>query len=184
MILIVVRLGHIATVSKTQCNMILSNNSQRGFTYVELVVFIVISVSVFTLVSVLVHPSEQIKKARDNQRLSDMNILDRTVSDYLLDNGRYPDQQNILRCSNVLPSGSSDLDTSNPGWIYENLSSYTERLPIDPLNTDIFRYCYFHDSAGYEISAKLEYYVEKMSEDGGDSVDFFEVGNNLNLITH
>ena len=172
------------TVFKTQCNMIFSKKSQKGFTFVELMVVIAILMAVFTIISVLVHPLDQMKKARDNQRLSDVNILDRAVSEFLLDNQRYPDQENILRCSNILPSGSSDLDSSNPGWIYENLSSFTEKLPIDPLNTDIFHYCYFHNSNGYEISAKLEYYVEKMSEDGGDSLDFLEVGNNLNLITH
>ena len=171
-------------VFKTQCNMIFSKNSQKGFTFVELMVVIAILMAIFTIISVLVHPLDQMKKARDNQRLSDVNILDRAASEYLMDNERYPDQENVLRCSNILPSGSSDLDSSNPGWIYENLSSYTEKLPIDPLNTDIFRYCYIHDSTSYEISAKLEYYIEKMSEDGGNSVDFLEVGNNLNLITH
>ena len=173
-----------ATVFKTQCNMKFFKSSQKGFTFVELMVIIAILSIIFAVIAVLVHPLDQIKKARDNQRLSDIEILDRAVSEYVLDTGRYPDQENILRCSNVLPSGSSDLDNSNPGWIYENLSSYTEKLPIDPLNTDVFHYCYIHNSTGYEISAKLEYYTEKMSEDGGDSIEFLEVGNNLNLITH
>lgn len=171
-------------VFKTLSNMNLYARKQRGFTFVELMVVIAIVILIFTLVSVLVNPVDQIKKARDNQRLSDITTLDRVINEYLLNNVRYPDQESILRCSNILPSGSSDLDNSNPGWIYENLSSYTEKLPTDPLNTDTFHYCYIHNATGYEISAKLEYYVEKMSEDGGDSVEFFEVGNNLNLITH
>jgi len=39
----------IAIVFKTQCNMILSNNSQKGFTYVELIVVVVILISVLPL---------------------------------------------------------------------------------------------------------------------------------------
>lgn len=178
----------IVIVHKILCKTMSSLSSkkmfQKGFTFVELMVIIAILMVIFAIINVLVRPLDQIKKARDNQRLSDINILDRVASEYLLDNRRYPDQENILRCSNVLPSGSSDLSSPNRGWVYENLSSYTEKLPIDPLNTDVFRYCYIHNSTSYEISAKLEYYIEKMSEDGGNSVDFLEVGNNLNLITH
>jgi hypothetical protein len=35
-----------------------------------------------------------------------------------------------------------DLSSSNPGWIYENLSSYTEKLPIDPQNDEDYFYSY------------------------------------------
>lgn len=174
----------IATVFKTQCNMKISKKFQRGFTFIELVVVIAILLIIFTLVTVLVHPLDQLKKGRDNQRLSDVNILDRVMSDYLLDNYRYPDQINVLRSSNVLPTGSSDLTNSNSGWIYENLSSYTERLPIDPKNDSDFFYTYIHNETSYEINAKLEYFTELMLEDGGNSEEFYEVGNNLNLISN
>ncbi|HNU76237.1 MAG TPA: type II secretion system protein [bacterium] len=162
----------------------ISIKNQKGFTFVELMVVVALLLIVTTLVTVLVHPLDQLKKGRDNQRLSDINLLDRAINEYLLDNSRYPDQINVLRSSNALPSGSSDLSNSNPGWIYENLSSYTERLPIDPTNDSEFFYSYIHNETSYEINAKLEYFTEMMVDDGGNSDEFYEVGNNLNLITH
>jgi hypothetical protein len=105
------------------------------------------------------------------------------MSEFLLDNKRYPDQSNIIRKSNVLPAGSSDLSNSNPGWIYENLSSYTEKLPIDPLNDEDYFYSYIHDDTGYEISVKLEYYKEKMENDNGNDNFSYEIGTNLNLLS-
>lgn len=175
---------NVAIVFKIQCNMKTSKKFQKGFTFVELMVVIALLLIITTLVTVLVRPLDQLKKGRDNKRLSDLNILDRVMSDYLLDNSRYPDQINVLRISNALPSGSSDLTNSNPGWIYENLSSYTERLPIDPTNDGEFFYSYIHNETSYELNAKLEYFTEMMLNDGGNSDDFYEIGNNLNLISN
>ena len=71
--------------------------SQKGFTFVELVVVIAILLVLLTTVSIFVRPAEQSKKARDNIRLSDMSILERSISEFVLDNKRYPDQVNVLR---------------------------------------------------------------------------------------
>jgi len=156
---------------------------QKGLTIVELVFVMALLIAIVTAVTVLIRPSDQIKKGRDDKRLSDILLLDRIMSEFLLDNKRYPDQSNIIRKSNVLPAGSSDLSSSNPGWIYENLSSYTEKLPIDPLNDEDYFYSYIHDDTGYEISVKLEYYKEKMENDNGNDDFSYEIGTNLNLFS-
>jgi len=172
-----------AIVFRTPCNMKDSKKFQKGFTFVELMVIVVIVGLVASLISIYIRPLDQMKKSRDNKRLSDTSLLDRVINEYLLDNKIYPDQVDILRKSNVLPSGSLDFSNSNPGWIYENLSKYTERLPIDPLNDDIYFYSYIHNETGYEINVKLEYLTDEMAKDGGNSDDFYEIGNNLNLIS-
>ena len=75
----------------------ISIKNQKGFTFVELTVVVALLLIVTTLVTVLVHPLDQLKKGRDNQRLSDINLLDRAINEYLLDNSRYPDQINVLK---------------------------------------------------------------------------------------
>ena len=157
--------------------------SQKGFTFVELVVVIAILLVLLTTVSIFVRPAEQSKKARDNIRLSDMSILERSISEFVLDNKRYPDQVNVLRMSTALPPGALGLQDSHGGWINDNLSRYNEKLPVDPINDSNFYYSYTHSDTGFELNAKMEYYIQKMAEDGGNDNNYYEVGNNLNLIS-
>lgn len=123
------------------------------------------------------------KKARDQKRISDISTIDRAISEFVADKKRYPDQSNTLRQSTILPAGSSQLTGSESGWIQENLSSYTPLLPIDPVNDDSYHYYYIHNSNSYEINAKLEILNDEMANDGGNDPTFYEIGNNLNLIS-
>ena len=157
--------------------------SQKGFTFMELIVVIAILLVLLTAVAAFVRPAEQSKRARDNIRLSDMLILERSISEFVLDNKRYPDQINVLRISTALPSGALDLQDSHGGWINDNLSKYNEKLPIDPINDLNFYYSYTHSETGFELNAKMEYYIQKMVEDGGNDDNSYEIGNNLNLIS-
>lgn len=173
----------IATVYKTLSKKILANRFQGGFTYMELTVVLVILLIILTLITVLVNPIGKIKEARDKTRLSNIMTIDRAVNEFLLDNKRYPDQLDVLRTSNTLPSGSIDLTRSNLGWIYDDLSRYTPNLPIDPVNDSVYYYSYIHNDTGYEINAILESQFDLMSDDGGNDANSYEVGNNLNLIS-
>jgi hypothetical protein len=122
-------------------------------------------------------------RARDDRRLSDINILDQAINEYLLDNGDYPDVVGTLRDSTSLPSGNTSLDNSSDGWIDADLSKYTAKLPVDPLNDATYHYSYYHNITGYELNAVLEYYTEYAQEDGGDDPDIYEMGNNTTLIS-
>jgi prepilin-type N-terminal cleavage/methylation domain-containing protein len=159
-----------------------SRNFQKGFTFLELTVVLTLLLILFTLVTVFVNPLSQIKKSRDEKRLSDMTTLERAINEFVLDNKRYPDFEDTLRVSTSLPSGSLGLSNSNLGWIYDDLSGYLDKQPIDPLNNSEFFYSYMHNSTGYEINMRLEFFTEEMVNDGGDRDDFYETGNNLNLI--
>ncbi len=173
----------IVTVYKIQCNKKSNRISQKGMTILELVASMAILVILTTMLIVFIRPSEQIGKSRDEKRLSDLSVIDRAISEFVLDHKRYPDQENILRKSNTLPVGSSNVSNSNLGWILDNLSAYNSMLPIDPLNNDEYYYSYTHSSTGYEINAKLEMLLDEMIQDGGNDLNLYEIGNNLNLIS-
>lgn len=170
------------TVFKAQCSMKFFKNSQKGFTYVELIIVLAILLVLLTLISILIDPLSQVKKSRDEKRLADMTTLERAINEFVLNNKRYPDSEDTLRVSTSLPSGSLGLSNANLGWIYDDLSGYLEKQPLDPLNNAEFFYSYMHSSTGYEINVRLEFFTDEMVNDGGDRDDLYEIGNDLNLI--
>lgn len=149
----------------------------------EIVIVLGLLVLLSTFLFINTDPVGNQKKARDNKRISDISTIDRAVSEFVVDKKRYPDQSEMLRQSTVLPGGSSQLTSSNMGWLQDNLSSYISFLPIDPINDITYQYSYIHDATGYEINAKLEIRLDQMTDDGGNDDTTYEVGNNLNLIS-
>ncbi len=135
------------------------------------------------LAVVAYNPIERNKQARDGKRISDISKIDRAISEFMLDKKYYPDTEGVLRLSTTLPDGSTSLNKSNKGWIFDNLSSYIPMLPADPINDATYRYSYIRGSNGYELNAKLESMTDEMVNDGGNDNLMYEVGNNLNLIS-
>lgn len=170
-------------VPKTHSKKSLDFSKQGGFTLVELIAASTIALLLLTLTIVVYNPVERNKKARDGKRLSDISKIDRAISEFMLDKKYYPDTEGVLRFSDTLPSGSTSLNKSNKGWIFDNLSSYTSMLPTDPINDATYRYSYIRGSNGYELDAKLESMTDEMISDGGNDNLMYEVGNNLNLIS-
>jgi type II secretory pathway pseudopilin PulG len=158
-------------------------NSPNGFTIVEIVIVTGLLIMLSTLLVINLDPIGNKKKARDGKRISDISTIDTAISEFVADKKRYPDESDILRQSTILPGGSTQLTGSNMGWIKENLSSYISMLPIDPVNDDTYHYHYIHNATGYELNAKLEIFTSEMIDDGGNDNNFYEVGNNLNLIS-
>jgi len=155
----------------------------KGFSLVELVLIMGLTVVVTGVLMTAFRPYEQKAKARDGKRLSDISTLDRAVNEYRVDKGVYPDTVNILRMSTSLPQGNvGPLEKANDGWIDANLSSYTTRLPSDPINDATYHYSYKHNQSGYEINAVLEFLNENMQNDGGDDATAYEVGNDLSIL--
>ena len=122
-------------------------------------------------------------KARDQVRLSDISTLDRAISEFALDNKRYPDIVDIPRTSTSLPGGNSGpFESAYAGWIDEDLSAYIPKLPVDPINDVSYFYSYQHNATSYELNARLESLEEYMENDGGNNVGLYEIGNNLTLL--
>ncbi|OGC38516.1 hypothetical protein A3K42_00785 [candidate division WWE3 bacterium RBG_13_37_7] len=160
-----------------------NNNSQKGFTLIEIVLVIILTSLLISVVILKTNPAENKKRARDNVRLTNLAVLERLVNDYLLDYGDYPGDINVVRTSTIFPyEGTITLNNIARGWMGVDLSAYGEKLPTDPLNNEEFFYTYTHNISGYEIDAKLEFYTEKMQQDGGDNNNKYEVGNNLTLL--
>lgn len=176
----------LATVSKIHFSKLINKYSldnSDGMTLLEVILATTITIVLFTVIWILVNPTVMLKRGRDEKRLSDLSMLDRVITEYKLDQGSYPDTVNTLRTSTTLPVGSTSLTSVKAGWIACNLSTYTSRFPIDPINDSTYYYSYFHTSDGYELDAKLEYNTSLMSSDGGNDPNSYEVGNNLNLIS-
>lgn len=158
-------------------------SNQRGFTLVEFIVSAAIVLILISLAVVSYNPIERNKKARDGKRLSDISKIDRAINEFVLDKKYYPDTDGVLRLSTALPVGSTSLNSSNKGWIFDNLSSYIPMLPTDPINDVTYHYSYIRGGTTYELNAKLESMTDVTADDGGNDDMMYEIGNNLNLIS-
>lgn len=145
-----------------------------------LLVFFII-LTLLGTVFVFIDPLALKKRGRDNKRLSDIMVLERMVTEYRIDNGSYPDDESVVRTSSVA-TGSLYLSDVSGGWLAADLRQYNSKLPIDPQNTNEFVYTYTHSATAYEINCSLEYYSEKLTEDGGNSNSKYEVGSDLTLM--
>lgn len=155
----------------------------KGLSLVELLVTISILMIVISAIFLLIHPDEQQAKSRDNKRMSDLTTLDRAVSEYVMDNGAYPDAVNTLRTSAILPQGQTGpLQQVSSGWIVADFSKYLSNLPTDPVNNATYFYSYKHTNSGYELNAKVEFYTTDAQNDGGNSATLYEIGNDLTIL--
>lgn len=170
-------------VSKTHYKSPDSQKFSKGFTLLELTIATTLGVILLAVLIFVINPVEMAKRGRDGQRINDLSVLERIIEEYHVDTGNYPDTESTFRFSNVLPTGASALNVNRNGWILADFRSYNGKLPADPLNTDVYRYTYYHDATTFELNARLEHQLSTMSSDGGNDSNLYEVGNNLNLIS-
>jgi len=161
----------------------IASRSQKGLTIVELLLVITVILILLTTVILFTNPTYFRSKSRDQKRLSDLQTIERILSEFRLDNGVYPDLESVARHSNVLPSGRTSLTDPRSGWIVADLIEYNTKLPIDPINTDTYRYTYFHQDDVFELNARLEVLTEEMANDTGNDPAMYERGSDLTLIT-
>jgi len=128
--------------------MIMSNVKKRGFTLVELLVVVAI---IGLLSGMVVISIKNVKaKARDSQRVSDMNTIVTALNMYHNDSNFYPIFDGYI-------TGTDDLTTA-----VKSVGA-TSTLPIDPTNTGDYRY-YYQSTDGEDFY--LEYYLETNSIKG------------------
>ncbi len=154
----------------------------KGFTLIEFLVVTVILLVLATSVLIYTNPVENQKKARDQRRLTDIAKLREAFEEFKADNKVYPDLKSIVRYSNIIVTPNSNLTNSSNGWINENLTGYLDFLPIDPINTDEYRYLYKRDDLSFELNVKLEYFTDTMVNDNGNNNALYEVGDDLTLL--
>lgn len=157
---------------------------KKAFTLVEIVAAMAVTFVLLAVILVGFDVFGSKARARDIKRLSDLDLIDKAINEYALDNNTYPDAQQVLRISTEVASGGPSVDNPTSGWIAGDLSSYVTRLPTDPLNSNEYHYFYYHDGKnGYELNCILEFFLADMQNDGGNDPNRYEMGNNLLLIT-
>lgn len=167
-------------------------NNNKGFTLVELLVVIAIVGILAGVVLIAINPAALLMKARDSQRLQDMDTINKAIGLALADGEiTLTDTTGCATCSS--DTGTQEVDGAN-GWIKfaiptgkDGLSKYLATLPVDPTNDDtnglIYNYAATVDS--YELNCVLESpdNADKQGTDGGDSATTFEIGTDLGIIT-
>ena len=154
----------------------------KGFSLIEFLVVVAILLILATSVLIYTNPVENQKKARDQRRMVDIAQLREAFEEFKADNKVYPDLKSTIRYSNVLVVPNSNLTNASNGWINENMTGYLNFLPIDPTNTNEYRYSYIRVDVSFELNVRLEYFTDTMINDNGNNSNVYEVGDNLTLL--
>jgi prepilin-type N-terminal cleavage/methylation domain-containing protein len=179
-----------------------SNNS--SFTLIELLIVIAILAILSLVVVVVINPLELLKQARDSQRLSDLQTINKAIGILIVDqvgvslgdtSTIYTSliDPNTTTCASLnlppLPSpfkyrcSTSTLNATRidgTGWIPLNFSlisfkSPISKLPLDPINqTSTGEYYTYFPGGSYELTAMLTALKNK----GKDNIGGKDGGDN------
>ncbi|MFC1722364.1 type II secretion system protein [Patescibacteria group bacterium] len=163
--------------------------NEKGFTLVELLVVIAIVGILAGVVLIAINPASLMMKARDSQRLQDMDTLNKAMGLALADTEITLTATGACATCDSL-TGAQTVEGVN-GWVKfaiptgkTGLTKYLPTLPIDPVNTGANVYTYGSTVNGYEINTVLESVdnASKLTTDGGNSAAAFEVGTDLTIL--
>ena len=107
----------------------------KGFTLIELLVVITVLGILAAGVLMTLNPVDQIKKARDAHRKSDLAQIQKMLDTYNIDHGSYP--------------ATADVNFGSQFFTYGV-------LPDDPITTQHYGYESVDNGTGYRLFAKLE----------------------------
>ena len=159
---------------------------KKGFTLLELLIVIGILAILSTTMLLVINPAEMLRKARDSQRISDLNNLKSAISLYLTDvanpsfgsstyvyisNGITPSPTTVA--TSCGPSGITNVSTTTSqaingsGWIPISFASISggspiSAEPVDPnpsANSPSYRFYLYIPSTStntFELMANME----------------------------
>lgn len=164
---------------------------QKGFTLVEMLVVIAIIAILAGAVLMAINPIATMRKSRDATRLSDMDSLRSAISIALTEG-----EMILIDMAAAETSVSSGQAVDGAtGWVRftiptdkTGLGRYIPALPLDPTNDATLAtplvYTFQSTVDNFEINAVLEYADNaiKMTTDGGNNANVYEVGTSLVII--
>jgi len=185
---------------------------KKGFTLLELLIVIGILAILAATVVLVINPAQLLKKARDSQRISDLNSLKTAIGYYTTETASpsigdtshtYSDVSGVSCDSKAADANQGKLTVDGNGWVPINFSSLSggspiASLPHDPAQTlstanPAHYYVYLVGSATnytYELVANMEstYYSKDgdgdvESHDGGTFDTLYEVGTDLTVLS-
>ena len=112
-----------------------NNSLNRGFTIVELLIVIVV-IAILAAISIVAYNGIQ-QRARDGERSSEMQTIEKALAMYFIDNGGYP------TCSNTTYVPGTSVSYCTVNVIAPSLvPKYISTIPLDPRNTsqDVYQY--------------------------------------------
>lgn len=133
-------------------------------------------------------------EARDTVRLSDLTTLNQVINVSVQKASQAGAQTLCAKGIAVpckgssVPSSSANKAVNGRGWVKVDISSissvFPATLPTDPVNDSQYHYFYCSNGVNWELNAVLESekYKTKMTTDGGDNNNRYEVGSSLTLI--
>lgn len=206
--------------------------NNKGFTLLELLIVIGVLSILSVIVVLVLNPAETLKKARDSQRMADLNTIKTSIGLFVASTGTPYLGLNgtsntgcgtgashyvwyskvgvtditLDTTANTAASAASQSaagSVNGSGWIPVNLANLSggspiSNWPIDPSNSIadlanvatsdlVYRYGCASANTTFEVNARLEsdaYTVQdnKMTSDGGNNNNLYEVGTALNVL--
>jgi len=186
--------------------------TKKGFTLLELLIVIGILSILSTTVVLVINPAQLLKKARDSQRISDLNTLKTAIAYYITETGSpsigvinttttYSDVEGVA-CDSATAHTSNTFAVDNSGWIPINFGGMAGGSPIgalpgdpNPTAKDASPARYYTYMVGdvtnftFLLTANMEstYYTTEgdgdvETNDGGNHITLYEVGTDMDTL--
>jgi prepilin-type N-terminal cleavage/methylation domain-containing protein len=185
--------------------------TKKGFTLLELLIVIGILAILSTTVVLVINPAQLLKKARDSQRISDLNTLKTAIAFYVTETSSpsigdtsttYSDVAAVSCDGKTAGTNNGVFTTDSNGWVPINFDGMTGgspigSLPADPNPTSATAnparyYTYLVGSTTnytFLLTANMEstYYTtggggDVETNDGGNHTTLYEVGTDMDTL--